>query len=122
MTAISRTSSDGLPAPRRGLTFALSAALPRRGQKLEEISVNAAAMHRPSTHEQQAPADDGLSLGALLGLLAVPGDATGVPSSSATAVRQAVALRGAELRVQMREWSERAAAWGSGPQGAWRAW
>jgi hypothetical protein len=85
--------------------------------------VNAAvAMPRPTVHEEPSSADDGLSLGALLGLLTVPTDATAVPLSSVPAVRRAVAVRGAELRVQVREWSERAAAWGSGPQGARRAW
>lgn len=33
-----------------------------------------------------------------------------------------VASHGARLRLRMREWVRRAAAWGSGPQGAWRAW
>ena len=67
---------------------------------------------RTSTDARQMPADDGLTL--LLDLFALelaeePRRPTGGPHPP-----------GPWARVQL--WTRRAALWGAGPRGAWRAW
>jgi len=67
---------------------------------------------RTSTDGQQIPADDGLAL--LLDLFAL--EPAEEPQRPADGRRPA----GAWARVQ--HWTRRAALWGAGPRGAWRAW
>ncbi|TFV62182.1 hypothetical protein E4P41_08000 [Geodermatophilus sp. DF01-2] len=57
--------------------------------------------------------DEGLSL--LMDLFAVE------PSTEARSGRPADWHR-FELRARVQRWVRRAAAWGAGPEGAWRAW
>ncbi len=65
-----------------------------------------------TTRTEHIPADDGLAL--LLELFALePGAA---PAPRATDRQRP----GARARLQ--GWVRRAALWGAGPQGAWRAW
>ncbi|SET98511.1 hypothetical protein [Geodermatophilus poikilotrophus] len=67
---------------------------------------------RTPTDVQQIPADDGLAL--LLDLFALePVEGPHRPAGG----RQPA---GPRARVQ--HWTRRAALWGAGPQGAWRAW
>ena len=68
---------------------------------------------RTSIESEEIPADDGLTLLLDLFALEFPAEA---PSR-----RPAVGHR-AGLRAQVQEWMRRAANWGAGPQGAWRAW
>lgn len=68
---------------------------------------------RPPPAAPRTPADDGLGL--LLDLFAAPFPAE-VP-----VLRRADRQR-IELRARGQEWLRRAANWGAGPQGAWRAW
>ena len=58
-------------------------------------------------------ADDGLTL--LLDLFALE-------SSAEAPRRRPVGRHRAGPRAQLRVWTRRAALWGAGPQGAWRAW
>ena len=89
------------------------------------MSALAIVMPRPSGQEEHAPTDDVLDLGQLLDLFTADDDGTG-PALPPDPFRRAVSEAGADLAVrvreQLQEWSERAAGWGSGPQGAWRAW
>jgi hypothetical protein len=71
---------------------------------------------RPSSDASPNPVEEGLDLGELLDLLAVPAVVEPV------APPMSVSERGAALLAQVRNWSQRAAAWGAGPKGAWRAW
>ena len=59
--------------------------------------------------------DDGLAL--LLELLAVES-----PVETPAPSRRPVGRRGPGPRARLHEWLRRAALWGAGPQGAWRAW
>ena len=67
---------------------------------------------RTSTDVQQMPADDGLTL--LLDLFAL--EPAEEPQRPAGGRHRA----GPRARVQF--WTRRAALWGAGPRGAWRAW
>ena len=88
------------------------------------MSAPAVVLHRPSVQSEQG-ADDVLNLGQLLDLFSADGDPN-EPVSPPVAVGRAVGELGVDLAVRLRGklqvWSGRAAAWGSGPQGAWRAW
>lgn len=89
------------------------------------MSAPAVVLPRPSVPKEQEPTDDVLSLGQLMDLFTVDDDLTG-PVPPPVVVGRAVGELGADLAVRLREqlqdWSVRAARWGSGPQGAWRAW
>ena len=65
-----------------------------------------------TTRSEHRPADDGLAL--LLDLFAL--EPAVAPQRRPAARHRA----GARARVQV--WIRRAALWGAGPQGAWRAW
>ncbi len=67
---------------------------------------------RTSTDVQQIPADDGLAL--LLDLFVL--EPAEEPRRPAGGRHRA----GPGARVQL--WTRRAALWGAGPRGAWRAW
>ena len=75
--------------------------------------MSTATVPRTSIDREEVPADDGLTLLLDLFALEVPAEA---PSR-----RPAPGYR-AGLRAQVQEWLRRAANWGAGPQGAWRAW
>ena len=81
------------------------------------MSAPAAPTTRPSPDVLDVPADGELSLAELLDLLALerPGEAP-VPG------RRPAGGYLTGLRGLVREWVRRAAGWGAGPQGAWRAW
>jgi hypothetical protein len=70
---------------------------------------------RPSTGTGHNPADDGLGL--LLDLFGLE-----LPAEAPAPWRRPAVRQRAALRARMREWQRRAALWGAGPQGAWRAW
>ncbi|MDP9428434.1 MAG: hypothetical protein M3Q47_05930 [Actinomycetota bacterium] len=70
---------------------------------------------RPSTGTEQSPADDGLGL--LLDLFALE-----LPAEAPAPWRRPADGRRPVLRARVQEWLRRAALWGAGPQGAWRAW
>jgi hypothetical protein len=61
--------------------------------------------------------DDELTLAALLDLFA-PDEA----GAAHTSLRGELRARAARLRPWTRDLVQRAALWGAGPQGAWRAW
>ena len=67
---------------------------------------------RTSTDAQQMPADDGLTL--LLDLFALE------PAEEPQ--RPAAGRHRAGLWARVQFWTRRAALWGAGPRGAWRAW
>ncbi|MGZ4509069.1 MAG: hypothetical protein ACXVX8_11110 [Blastococcus sp.] len=89
------------------------------------MSAPVVVLPRPSVQMDQRAADDVLSLGQLLDLFSAEDDPT-EPVSPPVAVGRAVSELGADLAVRLQgklqNWSGRAAGWGSGPQGAWRAW
>jgi hypothetical protein len=64
--------------------------------------------HAPSPSTERQPVDDGIAL--LLDLME-PEPAPAAPPAQSI---------GWATRAQ--DWSHRAALWGAGPQGAWRAW
>ena len=78
------------------------------------MSALATTTPRLSTGPGQLPADDGLGL--LLDLfafeLALEAPAPWPPADGSRA----------GLRARLQGWCRRAALWGAGPQGAWRAW
>ena len=69
---------------------------------------------RTSIEAEENQADDGLAL--LLHLFAVE-----TPVEASAPWRPAGSHR-AGPRARVQEWLRRAALWGAGPQGAWRAW
>lgn len=71
------------------------------------MSAPVSPLIRPAIQEEHH--DEGLGLSALLQLLPAAGE---VPDDDAAPV----------MRVLVRDLTLRAAAWGAGPQGAWRAW
>jgi hypothetical protein len=71
------------------------------------------ATRLPSSVEP-VPADGDGGLAGLLELFAREEPPAGLP--------WALRSPGARLRPWTQEWSRRAAAWGAGPKGAWRAW
>lgn len=72
------------------------------------MSAPASPLIRPAIQEEH-PSDEGLGLSALLSLL-----------PAGAYVHDDVAPAG--MRELVRDLSLRAAAWGAGPRGAWRAW
>jgi hypothetical protein len=68
---------------------------------------------RTPIEAEEIPADHGLSL--LLDLFALE-------SSAEEPRRRPVGRHRAGPRARVRDWTRRAALWGAGPQGAWRAW
>ncbi|MGY1638919.1 hypothetical protein ACI78V_19915 [Geodermatophilus sp. SYSU D00742] len=70
--------------------------------------------HPPDTAEQP-PAHD--ELGLLMDMF-VPEP----PAGTRPEVPRVPGARRAALRAQVQDWVRRAADWGAGPQGAWRAW
>jgi hypothetical protein len=77
------------------------------------VSALAIPVPRPSASDQ-APCPDGeLSLVELLDL---------VGTAESVAADRPAARERTPLRARLREWVRRAAGWGAGPQGAWRAW
>lgn len=76
-----------------------------------------ALLRRPTAVAEQAPADEGLDLMALL--LALDEPAWDLIEAAA---EDRTDRPGAGLRAQVGAWSQRAAQWGAGPQGSWRAW
>ncbi len=65
-----------------------------------------------TTRTEQIPADDGLAL--LLDLFALEPGVEPVP--------RATGRQRPGTRARVHDWVRRAALWGAGPQGAWRAW
>ena len=76
-----------------------------------------ALLRRPTAEEEHGPTDEGLDLMALLAALGDP-DWDLIEA----AVEDIADRPGAGLRAQVGAWSQRAARWGAGPQGSWRAW
>jgi hypothetical protein len=76
------------------------------------VSTPSTTLPRTSTQAEDTPADDGLAL--LLDLFALE-------PAEEPAHRPAGRHR-ATPRARLRDWTRRAALWGAGPQGAWRAW
>jgi hypothetical protein len=68
---------------------------------------------RTPIEAEEIPADDGLSL--LLDLFALE-------SSAEEPRHRPVDRHRVGLRARVQDWTRRAALWGAGPQGAWRAW
>ncbi|HEV7212212.1 MAG TPA: hypothetical protein VGN47_10930 [Blastococcus sp.] len=87
------------------------------------MSAPALVLPSPFLPSDQGTADDVLNLGQLMELFSADDDLSVSPP---VAVGRAVSELGADLAVRLRgqlqDWSGRAAGWGSGPQGAWRAW
>jgi hypothetical protein len=79
------------------------------------VSPPAVPVSRSSIHAPQVSTGEGLNLAGLLDLLAAERPAQASPRRSSRSP-------GAGLREGMHRWVRRAAAWGAGPQGAWRAW
>ena len=65
-----------------------------------------------TTRSEQRPTDDGLAL--LLDLFALE------PAEEPQ--RRPTDRSRIGTRARVRDWTRRAALWGAGPQGAWRAW
>jgi len=61
----------------------------------------------------------GVSVIVFLMIRLIPGDAVAIMLGANTEVTPE---RMAELRARVRQWVRRAADWGAGPEGAWRAW
>src|SRR3954464_96648 len=106
--------------PSSGVVCAITSApvcgtSPPRTARPEEPCVSALAIPVPrSSASDEAPCPDGeLSLAELLDLVGT--------AESVAADRPAARERN-PLRARLREWVRRAAGWGAGPQGAWRAW
>lgn len=76
------------------------------------MSTPSTTLPRTSTQAADTPADDGLAL--LLDLFAL--DPAEEPA------RGPAGRHRATPRARLRDWTRRAALWGAGPQGAWRAW
>ncbi len=76
------------------------------------MSTPSTTLPRTSTQAGDAPADDGLTL--LLDLLAL--------EPAEEPVRLPSARHRTTPRARLQDWTRRAALWGAGPQGAWRAW
>jgi hypothetical protein len=72
---------------------------------------------RPPSPAGPPPADDELSLTALMDLFG-----TEEPAGAPTSLRRELRSSAARLRPWLRDLVQRAALWGAGPQGAWRAW
>ncbi len=66
--------------------------------------------------------DEQTGLTALLELFSAEEPATGTPLAARRQLRPSLRASGARALAWTRESSRRAAAWGAGPQGAWRAW
>jgi hypothetical protein len=83
------------------------------------VSAPAPPITRPTEHGH-AP-EEGLGLAELLDLLGVPADAAAdVPTVPAELAE--LAARVGALPEVLRGWSRRAAGWGAGPEGSFRAW
>lgn len=74
------------------------------------MHATALPLHQPSASAPEVP--DGEALALLLDLMV--DEPAAVPAAAGTP------RPGWAARIQ--EWSRRAASWGAGPQGAWRAW
>ena len=68
---------------------------------------------RPSALDEALLPDDELSLADLLELFGPEEPAAGALAAAQVRVG---------LRARLQQWVARAAGWGSGPQGTWRAW
>lgn len=66
--------------------------------------------------------DEQTGLTALLELFSAEEVPAGTPAAAPARPRPTLRETGARLLAWVRASSQRAAAWGSGPQGAWRAW
>src|SRR4051794_5931854 len=95
-------------APVRGTSPPLTA-------RPEEPCVSALAVPviRPSASDEAPFPDGGLSLAELLDLLG---------TAEPVAAGRPAARERTAVRARLREWVRRAAGWGAGPQGTWRAW
>ena len=76
------------------------------------MSTPSTTLPRTSTQAEDTPADDGLAL--LLDLFAL--------EPAEEPARRPAGRHRATPRERLRDWTRRAALWGAGPQGAWRAW
>lgn len=76
------------------------------------MSTPSSTLPRTSPEAGGIPADDGLAL--LLDLFAL--DPVDEP------VRRPAGRHRAAPRARLAQWLRRAALWGAGPEGAWRAW
>ena len=82
------------------------------------MNASAALAASSSSPVEPVRADDELSLEALLDLFASePLDAAAAPSE-----RPSIREYRSQLRGWTQEWVRRAAGWGAGPRGSWRAW
>jgi hypothetical protein len=76
------------------------------------VSTPSTTIPRTSIGAGHIPADDGLAL--LLDLFAL--ESAGEPAPRAADRHRP------GVRAQLQDWMRRAALWGAGPEGAWRAW
>ena len=81
------------------------------------MNASPALMSRAPSRTAPPPAEGGLGLVALLDLFAPEEGASAAP-----APRSALRSDAARLRAWVHVLVRRAAAWGAGPGGAWRAW
>jgi hypothetical protein len=72
---------------------------------------------RPPSPAGTIRADDELTLSALMDLF-LPEE----PAAASASLRRELRSSAARLRPWLRDLVQRAALWGAGPQGAWRAW
>ena len=72
------------------------------------MNVSGLSARTPSPSTERLPADDGIAL--LLDLMEHEPTPSAPPAGGPGWVARA------------QDWSQRAASWGAGPQGAWRAW
>jgi hypothetical protein len=82
------------------------------------VSAPAVLVPHLPTSAEQPPADDGLTL--LMDMFRSEPPAG--PRPHVPHVPHVRGSRRAALRAQVQDWVQRAANWGAGPQGAWRAW
>jgi hypothetical protein len=85
------------------------------------LSAPAVPVTRPSLQGRHVSAVEELSLAELLDLFTPEFTPETRTAETAPAERPA-GSHGTGLRARMQDWIQRAADWGSGPGGAWRAW
>jgi hypothetical protein len=85
------------------------------------VSAPSVPVHRPSIDGEQIPANEGLSLTALLDLIGAE-RAAAVTAPAPAPAHPPIAEQRPGLRECIQDWVRRAADWGAGPQGSWRAW
>jgi hypothetical protein len=84
------------------------------------VSAPAPLITRPTEHGLAV--EEGLGLVELLDLLGLPADTAAADTPAVPAELSELAARVVALPEVLRGWSRRAAGWGAGPEGAFRAW